>query len=182
MVARLSKDDMLDVLWSKEEIRALAFRYCRGADRGDMALLEEIYHPGALDEHGFNKSNTARDFLDAVPAMRASMGEIQHNITNHLIEVDGDQGEGELYVIAYHRYQSSEGEVVFVTGGRFLDKYERRDGEWRILHRMCVDDWGIKMPAPEKATMELLDGGLTPGRLGTGDPSYHFFRLLAKTQ
>lgn len=175
----MSKDEMLDILWSKEELRALAFRYCRGADRGDMSLLEDVYHPDALDEHGYNKSKTVREFLDGVPEMRPMMEELQHNITNHLIEVNGDQAEGELYVIAYHRYDSAEGKVVFVTGGRYMDKYERRDGKWRILHRVCIDDWGIKMPAPEKVTMELLDGGLEKGKLGTGDPSYSFFRLLA---
>jgi len=181
-LATLGKEEMLDILWSKEQIRDLGLRYCRGADRGDIPLLESVYHQDALDEHGFNKTNTVREFLDAVPEMRAAMHELQHNITNHLIRVDGDKAEGELYVIAYHRYESAEGLAVLVTGGRYLDKYERRGGEWRIAHRVCVGDWAIKIPAPPRPDIDLVDNSLAQGCVGTGDPSYDFFRLIAESR
>lgn len=175
----LSREEILDVLWSKEQIRDLALRYCRGCDRGDMALLESVFHEDARDEHGFNKSGLAREFLDAVPTMRSHMEELQHNVTNHLITVDGDNAEGEVYLLAYHRYTGPDGPTLLLTGGRFLDLYERRNGEWRISHRRCLDDWSMNLPAPARPVNEFTGEGLPRGCAGTGDPSYSFFRSLA---
>ena len=177
-----TRDEKIDEMLAKEEIRELGLRYCRAVDRGDMELLESVYHPDALDEHGFNTTNTAREFLDAVPAMRPTMKELQHNITNHRIVVDGDRAEGELYHLAWHRYDEADGEVLLVMGGRYLDKYDKRDGEWRIAHRVCVNDWGVKVPAPQQPDVDMLGEGLPHGSAGTADESYKFFSLLASQQ
>lgn len=175
-----SREEIIDVLWAKEEIRDLAQRYCRACDRADFELLESIYHSGALDEHGFNRTGTAREFLDAVPAMRAGMEGLQHNVTNHIISVNGDEAEGEVYVLAYHRYSGAKGPTLLVTGGRYLDRYARRDGKWKIAHRRCVDDWSIEMAAPPQAANEFTEGGIERGCAGSDDPSYAFFRELAR--
>lgn len=53
-----SKEEMLDILWSKDQIRDLGLRYCRAVDRADWPKLEACYHPEALDEHGFNRTNS----------------------------------------------------------------------------------------------------------------------------
>lgn len=111
--------------------------------------------------------------------MRAGMEELQHNITNHLVTVDGDKGEGELYLIAYHRYVSNEGPAILATGGRYMDKYERRDGTWRILHRVCTNEWAIKVPAPPHPDIDLIENNIVRGEPGRGVPSYSFFEQIA---
>ncbi len=172
-------EEKIDELWAREQIRELAQKYCRAVDRGDFTLLESVYHPDALDEHGFNRTNSAREFLDAVPAMRAGIDALQHNITNHLIVVDGPTAEGEVYILAYHSYTGPDGPTLMVTGGRYLDRYERRDGDWKIAHRRCVDDWSVIVPAPAAAENTFTDGGIVRGATGREDPSYGFFRALA---
>ena len=39
-------------------------------------------------------------------------------------------------------FQGTKGEVPkdLITGGRYIDRYERRDGEWKIRHRTFVVD------------------------------------------
>ena len=32
---------------------------------------------------------------------------------------------------------------------RYCDRYEKRDGEWRILHRVCVHEGTRALPASE---------------------------------
>ena len=172
-------EEKIDILWAKEAIRDLAQRYCRACDRNDLELLQSVYHPDALDEHGFNTTKTAREFIEAMPAMRSQMMELQHNVTNHIIHVDGDEAEGEVYVLAYHRYDGADGPKVLVTGGRYLDRYECRADEWKIAHRKCVDDWSVELPAPPAAKNEFTDGALPRGESGKADSSYAFFRGLA---
>jgi len=103
-----TKDEMLDTLWSKEAIRDLALRYCRACDRNDMTMLESVFHSDALDEHGFNKTRTAREFIDACSSMRSRMLELQHNVTI-ISSRPWRRGGGEVYVLVYHHYVGEDG-------------------------------------------------------------------------
>ena len=72
------------------EIQQVIYRYCRGVDRGDAALIASVYHDDAMDHHGAWQGR-GKDFGDyLVPAMDGSPLSSQHHITNSLIEVAGD--------------------------------------------------------------------------------------------
>ena len=66
-------------------------------------------------------------------------------MTNHWIEIEGDAAVGESYVIAYQQ-TAGEAPQDVMTGGRYIDRYERRDGEWKISHRTFVMDWTTSSP------------------------------------
>jgi hypothetical protein len=174
----------IETLAAKDAIRDLVLLYCRAADRVDLALMRSLYEDDALDEHGFNRTDTAREFLDAIPEMQVAVTAFQHNITNHLIRMTGaDSAEGEVYVIAYHAIGEGEGGSVLVTGGRYLDRYLRRDGIWRFTHRKCVHDWAHEMPV--RGTLQkkdFTDGRLARGSKGAADPSYAFLATLGRGQ
>lgn len=173
----------LDILLSKQAIRDLASEYCHGCDRGDVDLLRSLYHEDAVDEHGFNLTSTAREFLDAIPAMQSQIEVVQHNITNHLISVDGDEAEGQVYLIAYHRFPTESGMMLLITGGRYLDRYARRNGVWKFAHRRCVDDWHHKFPIDmNNEKMEFTDGNLPIGKMDENDPAYGFFKRIKRGQ
>ena len=40
-------------LHDKQSIREVLTRYCRAVDRMDRDLLISVYHPDAVDDHGF---------------------------------------------------------------------------------------------------------------------------------
>lgn len=172
----------IDALIAKEAIRDLVLQYCRAVDRGDVALVSTMYEPGALDEHGFNSTNTAQEFLDSMEAMTAGLAAIQHNITNHLIRLTGpDSAEGEAYLIAYHRAEHGSTAHLMITGGRYLDRYRKREGRWRIAHRKCVSDWTHEFSVPFKAHGENpVVGNIAEGRMDAQDPSYTFFNAFPR--
>ena len=62
-----------------------------------------------------------------------------HTIFNHRVEIDadGEHARGEVCNIAYLFSDGSERRLS-TWYGRYLDTYERRGDEWRILHRVCV--------------------------------------------
>jgi hypothetical protein len=53
---------------------------------------------------------------------------------------------GEIYCTAYHLRETDGRNVVDWWWGRYLDKYERRSGEWRMSHRVCVHEWTMQLP------------------------------------
>jgi hypothetical protein len=136
-------DHELATLRAHLEIRQVLYRYCRGVDRGDRELLKRVYHADATDDHGAWKG-PGQEFADyIVDALDRQSGASQHHITNVLVEVDGDAAAAESYFIAFHPYTpgGTEAEHMAFVGGRYLDRFERRDGEWRIADRKVVLDW-----------------------------------------
>ena len=173
-----SRDELLDRLITERQLLRLSYDFCRGVDRGDTALLETLYWPGAADEHGFNATNTARELIDALPVNRRALDETQHHVTTHAFEIDGDRAEGEVYVVAYHRFTADDGPTVVVIGARFLDKYDRRDGIWRISHRRAVESWSVKAPAPQDRGLDMV-GRIPRAGIGADDPAHTFFDFEA---
>ena len=65
--------------------------------------------------------------------MKLRLKGVGHMCTSVLIEVDGNKATGECYGIAVGSQKSDDGTLVdSMYGGRYLDEFERREGEWRI--------------------------------------------------
>jgi len=131
----------LEQLAAHVEIQQVLYRYCRGVDRGDPALIASVYHPGAIDHHGA-WTGPGQDFgAYLVPAMDQAPLIGQHHITNALIEVDGETARVESYFVAFHPENDAGGRARHVlVGGRYLDQFARRDGAWKITERRVVLD------------------------------------------
>ena len=131
----------LKVMLDKQQIHDVMMRYCRAVDRVDEELLRSVYHPDAIDNHGlFN--GAAADFVPwCINQLRQAYTATQHFIGNELIEVEGDQAWCEFYFVAYHRYERNNEPRHMTAGGRYVDRWERRGGEWRIAERTVVVDW-----------------------------------------
>jgi hypothetical protein len=142
----------LATLLAKEEIRELAMLYSRGVDRKDIELLRTLYAKDATDHHGKYFSGGAEEYLrfldKSFPHMRMS----GHFICNHLVSVDGDQGEGEVYALAYHVVPDrSGGYVEDLKAVRYIDRYRKENGRWLFASRVVTFDHesARPMPAPE---------------------------------
>lgn len=155
------------------EIQQLLYRYCRGVDRGDKALLASVYHDGAQDDHGSFKGSGADFAVWIVDEMDKSHTLGQHHITNMLIEVDGDTAKGESYFIAYHPSEvpGTGKESLALAGGRYLDCFEKRDGAWRITDRKVVIDF---TRAPDPRNPWEAEPFFTQAGRREADPSHGF--------
>jgi hypothetical protein len=161
--------DSVAMLIAKEEIRELALLYCRGVDRKDGALLRTLYTADATDTHGDSFDGPAEAYLDflerAFPHMRYS----GHHVCNHLISVEGDRGEGEIYAIAWHVIPDRKGGwIEDVMCVRYIDHYRREAGRWRFAKRVVTYDHRTQRPLATPGTAAL----------GADDPSYGLLRNL----
>ena len=122
-------------------IRATVLRYCRGIDRMDVALVRACYHPDATDSHGSFEGGV-EEFLTWVWRLLERYTMTMHYVANQLVEPFGDgQARCESYGVAVHRTAGGPERGNLTTGFRFIDDFERRDGEWRILRRVATTEW-----------------------------------------
>ena len=125
-----------------EQIRTVVYRYARGVDRRDFDLVRSCYHHDATDDHG-DYCGGIDGFIEFLREQLARWSVTSHFIGNLLIEIDGERARVESYAIATHRgLPKPDGSVRDLTSGvRYIDDFERRNGEWRIARRMVVNDW-----------------------------------------
>lgn len=162
----------LQRLLDKNDCVELVHKLARAIDRCDGALVDSVFHPDATDDHGGYKG-TARDFTPWVMEVLNGMRRTQHMIGNVLVEVEGDRAQGESYFIAHH-VLPGEPEKFMVAAGRYLDRFERRGGEWRISHRHAVYDWSTVAAASDIWDRAAMPG-YAFGERGTADLSYAHF-------
>ena len=137
--------DRLDALESRAEITEVVIRYCRGIDRCDEAMLRACFHPDARHRHGSFEGASA-DFCAYALALVRQVEFTHHQLGPVSIELDGDVAYVETYFTALHRFGAvppagGQPHEDRFSGGRYVDRFERRDGVWRIAERRGVSEW-----------------------------------------
>jgi hypothetical protein len=137
----------LQRLIDKEDIRDSMARYARGVDRGDWALVRSCYHRDAWDEHGDYKGGVD-GLLDWLEQRFAGVDNSSHFLGNSLIEFAGhDLALVETYFVSRRLRPPTAAELAELdpndamcrdTWGRYVDRFERRDGVWGVAHRTVV--------------------------------------------
>src|SRR5258705_13648534 len=91
----------LQVLWDKQEIHDVIVRYARAVDRFDAALLESCYHEDGVDYRG-DVPKTGKEYTKFVlgPQMNEKYRLTRYQLSNILIDVDGDVARAETYFTA----------------------------------------------------------------------------------
>jgi len=132
----------LDELLAKDAIADVLARYSRTLDWLDEEGQASCYWPEAPIDYGFFKGSAA-DFLPVVMAIESQSARRWHFLNAPAIRfVDGSHAEVETYgVAAGVRHTEDGGYAGALYGGRYLDVFEKRGGEWRIAKRDYSLDW-----------------------------------------
>jgi hypothetical protein len=158
-------------------------RYCHAVDHGDLDLALSVYWPDAVDHHGGHWDGNGQDYMrdmirrfaemtDAHPGRTGCM----HHITTTLITRTGrHDARVQAYFSAYVPHGGDGEDRLALILGRYLDHFQQRDGEWRILDRTVVNDFtrdnvgdGIYAIGSWQA------GGYQAGAFGSADPGVAF--------
>lgn len=129
---------MVQYLKDRAEIRDCLLRYTRGVDRLDWELAESAYHPDAIDNRGAITANP-RDYLEWSKKNIEPASWTSHNITNMTFDIDGDTAHTETYVLTL--VGSPDESEVTVGGARYISRFERRNGEWRLIRQETAMDF-----------------------------------------
>jgi hypothetical protein len=173
-------DARLKFIEDRQAIHDVIVRYCRGVDRGDPELVIAAFHDDAIDNH-FGVVLPFREAIGTLKAARSgsasppSKTTSMHNICNVLIELDGDIARCETYVTVIVRIPQEHGAIDWTHAGRYVDRFERRNGAWRIAYRTVVYDlerFDEVVPAPAGLSQARYLDNAVRGKRGTGDFSY----------
>lgn len=149
----------------------LAALYMRALDRLDETLLAEQFWPDARLEYGIFAGGAA-DFAAFCMAALKDHDANQHMLGQHLIDFTAPgEAFGEVYYQAYHRTTDESGaKRDLVIAGRYVDRYERRHGVWKIAYRSELVDWLRDDPASDAmlAAAPFITGARKPD-----DPLYN---------
>jgi cation transport regulator ChaB len=141
-------NDALQRLIDKDEIRDLMSRYARGVDRADWDGVRETYHKDAYDDHGDYKGGTD-GFIEFGRSRTNGATQVMHFLGECLIEFASPTvAIVETYFMTAHtlgpeaqrQYGATNngGPVQLSHYGRYADRVEKRDGIWRIAHRIVI--------------------------------------------
>lgn len=138
-------DAALQQLIARDAIRQCLERLARGEDRRDAELIRSCWWADATYDYGVQNGDFASYLAWVVPGADA-IKDTQHVLGQSYTVIEGDSARVETHVLSYHRVDMGAGDRDTCIGGRYLDRMECRNGEWRIADRVMVydffSDWG----------------------------------------
>ncbi|HLG89347.1 MAG TPA: nuclear transport factor 2 family protein [Alphaproteobacteria bacterium] len=154
-------------LADRAQITDALARYARGVDRRNWEFVRSAFHAGATVDQGDYKGS-AEGLVESMVARHGAIEQSMHILTNTLIEFDGpDSAIVETCYTAIQRNAHlpvemrrallgatapAEGKIDLRALGRYVDRFERRHGAWRIARRVCIVETIVGSPAPSAAT------------------------------
>jgi hypothetical protein len=160
----------LKSLQDRAAIRDVLERYCRGIDRLEAELVNGVYWDDAVDDHGVYKG-PGKDFAAFVmPILRTHYRATMHTLGQSLIEFEARRARAETYFVSYHCGMHERQDFIETSAGRYVDVFEERGGEWRILDRVIVMEWTRLEQDVKEASMPR--DKFVQGRRDHSDPAY----------
>lgn len=163
-------DAKLAALLDKQDILDALSRFSRAMDRLDRELYLSAFHENAEMAAGpfVGLASECADW--AFPMHEEGQILTHHALLNTTIDLDGDLAHTETYYLFVAR---NKDESLVQAGGRYINRFERRDGQWKIALQTNVIEWaGLLPPIPIPfADVPDLYGNGAPAR-DKSDPSY----------
>jgi hypothetical protein len=162
-----------EAIWENE------LEYTRGLDRHDETLERAAFWPDAAISYG--RLVPYEELAPWANSSHANSAAHQHHVTGLTLDVAGNTAHEEGYIL----YSSdmardktldtagvpTPGRVVAgskatLGTGRYVNRYERRDGEWRMIVHEYVHDISVSLEAVDLCADACL------GRWDASDISY----------
>jgi SnoaL-like domain len=138
-------DQELADMLARDQIRNCIVRLARGEDRRDTEIISSAFWSDAHIDFGMF-ADDFKTYLGFVVPGDPSLPCTLHVLGQTHTELAGETARAETLVMSYHRIDTGAEHQDAMVGGRYLDLFARRDGEWRIARRTMLYDffqnWG----------------------------------------
>jgi hypothetical protein len=164
------RDARIDALLDRQDIHDCLTRMQRGTDRFDRALFLSAFHADAIIAAGPFVGSPAELFDWSKALQTMAHKSTLHTLLNHHCDLDGDTAHTETY---YLYIAANHDDTNILAAGRYIDRFDRRDGAWKVAARNTVIEWSVVAPAldnPLAAVPDILANGMIAR--GPDDISY----------
>jgi len=159
-------DAELRALADRQQIADLIYRYCRAVDRLDVPLGHSIWHVDGIADYGEDVyRGNGRGVIDHICAQHRRTLHHSHQVSNIIVELDGDRAGSESYVTATLRVRSGEQLKQISVWGRYIDEWSRRNNRWGLDRRLSIRDFDEVRDVTALYSHDV-------GRRDRSDPSY----------
>lgn len=137
-----ASDVAANVRWlrDREQLRMLYQRYAYGVDTRDFALVRSVFHPECVVS-GTLEDGPIEPYLEGIEAGLKQWDATMHFMGNQYVQLDGDTGHVETWVVGYHMEAPDSPLDDLVLGLRYQDDVVRADDDWKIIRRNTVKQW-----------------------------------------
>jgi len=160
----------LQNLLVRQAIEDALRRFSRGMDRFDRECFLSAFHEDATIAAGAFVGDPVALYDWASALHNEGQVATQHVLLNTTMDIDGETAHVETY---YQFVGRNRDETNWIAGGRYLDRFECLDGDWRIALRTTTVEWSgmlPSMPIPFADIPDIHANG-APAR-DCSDPSY----------
>lgn len=160
----------LEQLLDRQAILDCLNRFSRGIDRFDRELFLSAFHTDATIAAGPFVGGPVDLYAWASTLHEQGQTATHHNLLNHSCEITADVAHAETYYLFVGRNRD---ESNWMAGGRYIDRLQKREGQWKIALRTNAIEWSGMVPATPIPYLDVPDIGVNgvPSR-DKADPSY----------
>ena len=121
------------------ELTAMIHRYCELFDTGDFDAFARQFEHGVWYKAAPG-ADGVREFIAGHVLLYDGLPQTKHVTTNLVIEVDDEHGSATAssYVTVFQALPEFPLQPIFM--GRYMDRFERVDGEWQWRERRVISD------------------------------------------
>ncbi|WGK62450.1 nuclear transport factor 2 family protein [Halopseudomonas sp. SMJS2] len=173
----VSEQALLGEVEAKQALHLLNSLFCRAHDRADRGLMMSLFTADASIDCG-SFQGSAEPYIVSVTELSDEIERTFSSVSNEIFYITGDEARGEVCLINFTTVVNDGVKTDRLTGGRYLDKYRKVGGAWKIEHRSFVHDWNMNQP-----TTAVWDEGLfglfkLRGTRDRSDPVYGMLEAL----
>ncbi|MEP0189249.1 MAG: nuclear transport factor 2 family protein [Erythrobacter sp.] len=142
---------MNGTLEDREAIRDVIAAYAHALDRRRWKMMGKLFHEDAQFQFG-SVLGDWRSFVDQASAILSACEQTQHQLGQVIFGFENDHiCHTETYLTATHVipagypipdvFPDRGRRYHVIIAGRYVDRFEKRGGEWRIAQRTGLYDW-----------------------------------------
>jgi SnoaL-like domain len=157
-------------LTDRQEILDCIMRLSRAVDRFDADLQASCYHPDGVHEVATTPIPGPETGEHGNAAHAKICDANLHHVTTHSCAIDGDVAHAESYVIGM--FLDTNLKRSRILSGRYIDRLEKRDGQWKIALRRGPVEIIMEGSAAMLNLPFFRERGYLRGTRGEADLSY----------
>lgn len=139
----------LDSLLDEKAVIDLTIRYAWAIDHRRFEDLGEVFAAGGTADYGrLGVFQGPGAIGEACAGSLSRFDRTQHVVSNHQVELRGDEADGRCFFQAQHVRKDVAGEHNYTVAGNYLDRFVRTAEGWRIAHRTLRVTWTEGEPGP----------------------------------